>query len=428
MENNNTTTISMNISTTSSTKAVTQTTTSISSNTSVLESTAEITSKPTTIYFSYAPINANETSFNESGCLRVLYEDIGSSRVRIWDVTLFLPNLLFLIFLIYRFYKSRGRLHRSLGGSSPIFTTYFCLVIMTAILSVIRCIVSMTVDVSSIAGSDANKLLWVILRFFLLMAEMSVLVFGLACGHLDSKSSIRRVLIITTFFALIYSTAQGVLEMLYPDPAYEVKEESWTVYGHGGALFSFITSVIFFLVYILVDLLPFCDCMKKFLTIPTKKTFYVYVSFMALLYFCFALGSGLLYNGHQAGLCILDAASLIYFILFAPFLYVTFLHSYLGSIQQNSVLFSYSAQVDEGLEDIPDASGHGGRPGSDFNGVLVFDRIPSSNYHNEKNGMNEPLHDLAGEKLHNDSETGDSSTNFFKDIDLGDNDDELNFR
>ncbi|XP_039250797.2 transmembrane protein adipocyte-associated 1 homolog [Styela clava] len=428
MADNVTTTSYGNASTIASTVlATTQPTTSV--NTTIQETTLNSTAGTTTIYFSSTTQGRNETNSNESACLRVLYEDIGASRVRIWDVALFLPNLLFLMFLLYRFYKSRGRLHRSLGGSSPIFTTYFCLVIMTAILSVIRCIVSMTVDVSSVAGSDANKLLWVTLRFFLLMAEMSVLVFGLACGHLDSKSSIRRVLLITTFLALIYSTAQGVLEMMYPDPHYIVQEESWTVYGHGGALFSFITSVIFFLVYTLVDLLPLCDCVKNFLTIPTKKTFYVYVSFMALLYFCFALGSGLLYNGHSAGLCILDATSLIYFILFAPFLYVTFLHSYLGSIKQNSVLFSYSAQVDEGLEDIPDNAVHGGRPGSDFNGVLVFDRIPASNYSNEKNGMEEPLHDLAGEKLRHDSEVGDSSTvNFFKDIDLGDNDDELNFR
>ena len=46
---------------------------------------------------------------------------------------------------------------------------------------------------SSNIAANADKLLWIILRFFLLATEMSVLVFGVASGHLDSRRSIRRV-------------------------------------------------------------------------------------------------------------------------------------------------------------------------------------------------------------------------------------------
>jgi len=55
------------------------------------------------------------------------------------------------------------------------------------------------------------QVLWVVLRFFLLMVELSVLVFGIAFGRLDSKTSVKRVLLATTTVAFIYSAVQVCL-------------------------------------------------------------------------------------------------------------------------------------------------------------------------------------------------------------------------
>jgi len=78
--------------------------------------------------------------------------------VRIWDVMLFVPNLLFLLFVIYRVRRVWHRILSGIGsGGSPIFITYFVLVALAAVSGVIRGIVSMTVDVTSITGSDVNK-------------------------------------------------------------------------------------------------------------------------------------------------------------------------------------------------------------------------------------------------------------------------------
>ena len=52
------------------------------------------------------------------------------------------------------------------------------------------------------------QILWVILRFFLLMVELSVLVFGIAFGRLDSKASVMIVLAVTTTIAFVYSIIQ----------------------------------------------------------------------------------------------------------------------------------------------------------------------------------------------------------------------------
>lgn len=54
-------------------------------------------------------------------------------------------------------------------------------------ISVVRCIVSMTVDATGNVGGKVDKVLWVTVRFFLLSTEMSVVIFGLAFGKTISN-------------------------------------------------------------------------------------------------------------------------------------------------------------------------------------------------------------------------------------------------
>lgn len=106
------------------------------------------------------------------------------SRVRIWDIVILIPNLLFLLFIAVRFNRARLKLRAT---SSPIFLAFYGLVICNVVISVIRCIVSMTVNAAATVGGKADKILWVTVRFFLLSTEMSVVIFGLAFGELILK-------------------------------------------------------------------------------------------------------------------------------------------------------------------------------------------------------------------------------------------------
>jgi len=74
-------------------------------------------------------------------------------------VILFVPNALFLIFVLYRLRRVWHRILSGIGsGGSPIFAAYFTLVSIAAVLSVVRGVVSMTVDVvTTMSGSNANK-------------------------------------------------------------------------------------------------------------------------------------------------------------------------------------------------------------------------------------------------------------------------------
>nr|XP_058933948.1 transmembrane protein adipocyte-associated 1 isoform X3 [Kogia breviceps] len=242
-------------------------------------------------------------------CLLLLYEDIGTSRVRFWDLSLLVPNVLFFTFLLWKLPLARAKIRVT---SSPIFITFYILI------------------------------LWEITRFFLLAIELSVVILGLAFGHLESKSSIKRVLAITTVLALAYSVTQGTLEILYPDA--HLSAEDFNIYGHGGRQFWLVSSCFFFLVYSLVVVLPKTP-LKERISLPSRRSFYVYAGILALLNLLQGLGSALLCADIIEGLCCVDATTFLYFSFFAPLIYVAFLRGFFGS--EPKILFSYKCQVDE---------------------------------------------------------------------------------
>ncbi|XP_027284475.1 transmembrane protein adipocyte-associated 1 isoform X3 [Cricetulus griseus] len=220
-------------------------------------------------------------------CLLLLYEDIGSSRVRYWDLLLLIPNVLFFIFLLWKLPLARAKIRVT---SSPIFITFYILVFVVALVGIARAVVSMTVSASD-AATIADKILWEITRFFLLAIELSVIILGLAFGHLESKSSIKRVLAITTVLSLAYSVTQGTLEILYPDS--HLSAEDFNIYGHGGRQFWLVSSCFFFLVYSLVVILPKTP-LKERVSLPSRRSFYVYAGILATLNLLQGLGSALL--------------------------------------------------------------------------------------------------------------------------------------
>lgn len=105
-------------------------------------------------------------------------------RVRIWDLIILIPNALFVLFLVVRFNKAQLKLRAT---SSPIFLTFYTLVWGNVIISLVRCAVSMTVNAAVPVGGRVDKILWVMVRFFLLATEMSVVIFGLAFGKFVSQ-------------------------------------------------------------------------------------------------------------------------------------------------------------------------------------------------------------------------------------------------
>uniref|UniRef100_A0A8C1ZBL8 Integral membrane protein GPR175 n=1 Tax=Cyprinus carpio TaxID=7962 RepID=A0A8C1ZBL8_CYPCA len=241
-------------------------------------------------------------------CLQILYDDIGHSRYE-------------------RF----------------ICRTPVCVLIVfvVAAVGITRAIVSMTVSTSS-AATLIDKVLWEITRFFLLAIELSVIILGLAFGHLESKSSVKRVLAITAVLSLAYSITQGTLEIRFPDKHLSAKD--FNIYGHGGRHFWLASSCFFFLVYSLIVILPKTPVRER-ISLPSKRSFYVYAAILSLLNLVQGLGSALLCADIIEGLCCVDVTTFLYFSVFAPLIYVTFLKGFFGS--EPKILFSYKSQIDE---------------------------------------------------------------------------------
>ncbi|CAL7939584.1 unnamed protein product [Xylocopa violacea] len=283
----------------------------------------------------------------EHFCKLILYKEIEDSGVRIWDIVILIPNLLFLLFIAVRFNRARLKLRAT---SSPIFLAFYGLVICNVVISVIRCIVSMTVNAAATVGGKADKVLWVTVRFFLLSTEMSVVIFGLAFGHLDSRSSIRRVLLATSLIALAFTITQGTLELVLPDDTFHIPSKDFYVFGHGGMMFWFCSSLVFTMIYLFILILPWTRLRDR-LTLPTRKSFYIYAGTLATLDLVQSIGAGFLnYTQNPIGLCIVDFTAAVYLTLFTPLVYHTFLSEFFG-VSQPSIMFSYKAQVDDAMDE-----------------------------------------------------------------------------
>ncbi|KAL4131382.1 hypothetical protein QTP88_008704 [Uroleucon formosanum] len=290
---------------------------------------------------------SNSTSIDEEHvCKLVLYMEIPSINVRVWDVAILIPNLIFMMYLVTKFSRARLKLR---AANSPIFFTFYCLVLFNVFTSILRCLISMTLNFSNLAADSINITLWILVKCFFLATEMSVVVFALAFGHMESRSSIRYVLITTSFISLAYSASQGALEIFMPDSIFRINSKDLNLFGHGGIVFWLISSVVFTTLYLLILVLPQTRLREK-LALPVNRSFYVYVSFLAQLNGIGSIGCAFLLLKIREGLCIVDVTTFLYFTLFTPLVYITFLSSFF-SVSQSSIMFSYKAQNDDRVEE-----------------------------------------------------------------------------
>uniref|UniRef100_A0A1I7Z1A3 Integral membrane protein GPR175 n=1 Tax=Steinernema glaseri TaxID=37863 RepID=A0A1I7Z1A3_9BILA len=287
-------------------------------------------------------------------CKQILIARFPFLDVRYWDTAILIPNLLFLLFLLVKLGQIRQKLKQS---RSPVFCAFFLLVYITTFLNITRCLVSMSISATHQIGEIIDKVLWLVLKFFLLSAELCVLSFGLLFGHLDSGSSIRRALIVTLLFSLLHALLQSVLEFKFFDHHFIVND-SFNLYAHGGMTFWMMSSALFALIYSVACILPL-TCCRRWGTLPRKSakiaergkfSFYIYCFCLALLNILQTVGAALIYVDCPDGMCIADLTSFVYFTLYTPIVYFVFLRRSISgkSTHGGGPLFSYHQQKDEG--------------------------------------------------------------------------------
>ncbi|KAG7159971.1 Transmembrane protein adipocyte-associated 1-like, partial [Homarus americanus] len=277
------------------------------------------TTTTTTTTTTTAPDNTTTTQppFEKDGfCKLILYMEIGDSRVRVWDLLLLLPTLLFLIGLLLKINSARPVACRA--------QPYICNILWPDL--------AQHIDI-------CGKMCCVNDRVQLLPQET------LPTSHLDNKTSIRRVLVVTSMIALPYSVVQGALEVLTPDHDFDVPSKDYELFGHGGSLFWLISSIFFTLIYSFILVLRL-DWLRK-------------LSFSSG---CRSIGSGLYHVRMAAGLCLVNATTWTYFSLLAPLIYYTFISEFFGQKsreQVENIVFSYKSEDDDDTSSLP-------LPGTEF--------------------------------------------------------------
>ncbi|XP_029179402.1 transmembrane protein adipocyte-associated 1-like isoform X2 [Acropora millepora] len=253
--------------------------------------------------------------------------------IKKFDVILLVPNFLFLVFLVYKIGKAQVQLHKI---KCPIVKTVSFMVFLVCSVGIARCFVSMLLSSIHLHKGAKDelptKILWLLLDCFQLAVELSVIIFGLWAGNMrDGRKGVRRVLCVTSICAVAYTSVQATLEFVHrPGRKNGIYGRGNDLFGHGGALFWSSTSFFLAMVYFLIVILPFTK-LRELYIIPARRSFYVYCGILAVVDLVQGVGSLLLHEKIKGSLCILEGTMFVYYALFGPLVYWSFLKDFFAS-------------------------------------------------------------------------------------------------
>ncbi len=158
-------------------------------------------------------------------------------------------------------------------------------------------------------------------------------------GHLGS-GGVRNLMLTAALLAALYSSLLAYLEFNSPHYAHTVMRTGFQMYGQGGPLFSLLSSVGWFTLYLAVFLLPFWPSCRLVTIVPQPFLFYSYISFNLLLNAVTCVGAILLLSGRSAGMCATSATTFIYFSSLPGLAFVCFVRPWLR-VSQPNLLMSY---------------------------------------------------------------------------------------
>lgn len=136
--------------------------TTMATNSSVHSSVASFLSS----WWHYKSPDTNGTTDDGHFCKSILYSEIPETRVRWWDALIFLPNFIFLLFLLYRFKTktSRERIHQL--NSFPILRNFYIFIYLCVLMSILRCFISVVMKVHTTGGDLIDKVKLIIYMLF----------------------------------------------------------------------------------------------------------------------------------------------------------------------------------------------------------------------------------------------------------------------
>lgn len=257
-------------------------------------------------------------------CARFRTETIFRSKIRFFDFSILVGNLLFFWFIVFRCFRSKNKLNRK----KPLLFTVISLILVICFVNLVRCSFSMILtNQNSPFDEILFKTLWLVVRFTFLATELSLLLFGVCFARvLSDRQALKtvQILLISFFVSTIYTTIEAILEFRGDTRPIQWSTSNYNLYAYGGMKFLLVSSSIFLLMYIIICFLP-CLCRHHQEYLPARRSFYFYCFLLALINLVQVIGTILnITETTVHSVCIVDGTTWIFSIFFAPFVYYQF--------------------------------------------------------------------------------------------------------
>ena len=277
---------------------------------------------------------------DEEPCKLVLHAGIGGSRLRVWDVIILGPNVVFLLFLLYQQPKTRSRL---LGAQSPVLKTLHRHVVTLSFTAALRSFLAIILNLSNPVHDVTNSIIWQFSAFIFLSLELEI---GVLVVTENKIRDYRKCLTSACcLVSLVVTGLQLYYEVVTPYYGLTVLSSGYQLWGAGGPVFS--AALAGSLAAFSLLLLVLSSGLSSGLHVqPTSKRSVVYLTSLAASHSISCLGSTLLSHHVNCGLCLNSLTTFLHYTAYPLLVYVCFLTSKLPNVLKK-YQFSYSAQHDE---------------------------------------------------------------------------------
>ncbi|XP_023338846.1 transmembrane protein adipocyte-associated 1 homolog [Eurytemora carolleeae] len=270
-------------------------------------------------------------------CKKILYTTIGVSSVKVFDVCLLVPAILFLLLLIYTSPRSRQKL-----SGAPAFVVFLQFITLASTAICLgRALLLIMVPAHKDSSNTLDKVSWTLTRSSLLCLELTAIL-NLMFASLPSSRNSRRLLFGVVLVSIAFFIITLLIELGVPSAAFHVFGLGYYLYAEGGGLYTAIiagTLAVLNTIVILVRL-------RQHKSSPGRSKALIYSSILLGLNSSRALGGVVLLTGMKGGICLTSLTLYLHTVLVGPLVFLFILSPYLRHGQGHSLLH-YSTQVNE---------------------------------------------------------------------------------
>lgn len=275
--------------------------------------------------------NKDEYGISElNGCKYLLFRTIGDSGVKLWDILCFVPSLLFLLFLIYSYPRSRQKLN---GAPLP-FVAVHILLFLTTTVSSVRCLLMLMAPSPNDDKLAANleKITWSFTHAATLCLELTALVIFVMPTLPTNKAS-KRIVIVIGILSFCFGFMLSIIELRSPAKEFHVYQFTTDLFGDGGGVCMVIFSLLSAISYAsLISL----RCLQQ--KGSQRSSTFTFCTVMLGVQGTRTFGAILLANDIEFGMCVTNFTFYLLVEFLPPFVFMCVLSPYLQNRQGHSLL------------------------------------------------------------------------------------------